>query len=274
MSEDSRLWRFIETRTGRAVRAKDMIGALSQTEAVFVGEKHDDPQTHQAELWLWQSLASRWRESAALAMEMLERDGQKPLDDYLSGRIDEVTLQKSVNLWKTYPTDYRPLVEDARQRRASVVGSNAPQSLVRKVGKGGLSELSETDRAQLGWPVLAPEGDAYHGRFVGVMKEGAAHGMTMTDAQLARTYQAQCLRDQTMASSVATLLESGKRVFHVNGSFHSDAGLGTVQRLLWLRPRTRTALVKCVPAPDPARVDLKPLLGEADYLVLVPGKPE
>jgi uncharacterized iron-regulated protein len=274
MSDNVKLWRFVETRTGRMVRAGDCLKALAQAEAVFVGEKHDDPETHRAELWLWQNLASRWRASAALAMEMLERDGQKALDDYLAGRIDEPTFQKSANLWKTYPMDYRPLVEDARQRRAPVVGSNAPQSLVRKVGKGGLSEITEIDRLQLGWPVLAPEGDAYHGRFVGVMKEGAAHGMTMTDAQLARTYQAQCLRDQAMASSVVSLLAGGKRVLHVNGSFHSDAGLGTVQRLLWLRPRTQVALVKCVPTPDPSRMDLKPLLGEADFLILVPGKPE
>lgn len=267
-------WRLIETRTGRGVSARGLLSALAQAEAVFVGEKHDDPETHRVELWLWQELAGRWRGQAALALEMLERDGQKPLDDYLVGRIDEATLRKSASFWKTYESDYRPLVEDAKARRAPVVGSNAPQAVVRKVGREGLSALIESDRANVAWPTLAPEGDEYHRRFVGVMREGAAHGMVMTDAQLARTYQAQCLRDQSMAESVAKLLEAGRKVLHVNGSFHSDAGLGTVQRLLWLRPRTKIALVKCVPTPDQAHTDLSKLTTEADYLVVVPEKME
>jgi uncharacterized iron-regulated protein len=267
-------WRLVEARTGRGVGVKALIGALAQAEAVFVGEQHNDPQTHRVELWLWQQLAGRWRGTAALAMEMLERDGQKALDDYLAGRTDEPTFRKSANFWKTYDTDYRAMVEEAKRLRVPVVGSNAPQAVVRKVGREGLTALNDTDKAHIAWPVLAPEGDAYHTRFVGIMKEGAAHGMAMTEAQLARTYQAQCLRDQCMGDAVARLLDAGRRVVHINGSFHSDAGLGTVQRLLWLRPRTRVALVKCHPAPDPARVEVAKLAPEADWLVVVPGKPE
>ncbi|MGC4045447.1 MAG: ChaN family lipoprotein [Armatimonas sp.] len=268
-------WRFVEARTGRAVSEKTVLNALAQADAVFVGEQHNDPQTHLVEFWLWQQLAGRWRNSAALAMEMLERDGQKPLEDYLAGRIDEPTFRKSANFWKTYDTDYRAMVEDAKSRRVPVVGSNAPQTVVRKVGREGLVALGETDKTFVAWPVLAPEGDEYHKRFVAVMKEGAAHGgMAMNEAQIGRTYQAQCLRDQSMAEAVAKALDSGRRVMHVNGSFHSDAGLGTVQRLLWLRPRTRVALVKCHPINDPARADVSKLTTEADWLVVVPGKSE
>lgn len=268
-------WRYVEARTGRTVNEKTVLNALAQADAVFVGEQHNDPQTHLVEFWLWQQLAGRWRDKAALAMEMLERDGQKPLDDYLAGRIDEPTFRKSANFWKTYDTDYRVMVEDAKKRRAPVVGSNAPQVAVRKVGREGLAALTDADKTYLAWPVLAPEGDDYHKRFVAIMNEGAAHGgRAMSVEQIGRTYQAQCVRDQAMADAVAKTLDTGKRVMHVNGSFHSDAGLGTVQRLLWLRPRTRVALVKCHAVTDPTRADVSKLATEADWLVIVPSTPE
>ena len=274
MNSIERESRVFEARTGREISWKALIGQLSVSEAVFVGEKHDDASTHRAELALWLGLSARWKNSAALAMEMFERDQQGPLDDYLSGKLDADGLSKAVKLWNNYPTDYKPMVDAAKAGRLPVIGSNAPALLVRKVGREGLSALADADRALLGWPVLAPEGDAYHKRFVGVMTGGAAHGPSMPEAQLGRTYQAQCVRDATMADSVARLLETGKKVFHVNGSFHSDAGLGTVARLRWLRPLATISVVKCVPVADLRKIDPRPLVGEADFLVFVVGKSE
>ena len=274
MSEIERESRVFEARTGREISWKALLGQLSASEAAFVGEKHDDPNTHRAELALWLGLSSRWKSSAALAMEMFERDQQGPLDDFLSGKLDADGLAKSVKLWNNYPTDYKPMVDAAKFQKLPVVGSNAPALLIRKVGREGLSSLTDADKSLLGWPVLAPEGDEYHKRFVGVMTGGAAHGPSMPEAQLARTYQAQCLRDATMGDSVARLLETGKKVFHVNGSFHSDAGLGTVARLRWRKPFARISVVKCVPVPDVRRADPRPLATEADFLIFVVGKSE
>lgn len=274
MSEIERESRAFEARTGREISWKSLIGKLAESDGVFVGEKHDDPNTHRAELALWFGLSSRWKGAAALAMEMFERDQQGPLDDYLSGRLDAEGLSKTIKLWNNYPTDYKPLVDAAKVQKLPVIGSNAPAALVRKVGREGLSALTELEKAMLGWPALAPEGDSYHKRFTEVMTGGAAHGMAMTEAQLARTYQAQCLRDATMADSVSRLLESGKKVFHVNGSFHSDGGLGTVARLRWRRPFAAISVAKCVPVADLRKIDPRPLVGEADFLVFVVGKPE
>jgi uncharacterized iron-regulated protein len=60
-------------------------------------------------------------------------------------------------------------------------------------------------------------------------------------------------------------------VLHVNGSFHSDAGLGTAARVLWRCPlEARVAVVKIVPYKD--KKEWEPLRGEADYLVFVPDR--
>ena len=274
MSEIERASRVFSARDGREVSWKALLSELSASDAVFAGEKHDDPNTHRAELALWLGLSRRWKASAALAMEMLERDQQGPLDEYLAGKLDSEGLSKAVKLWNNYSTDYKPMVDAAMSQKLPVIASNAPALLVRKVGREGLSAITEFDKAFLGWPTLAPEGDAYHKRFVSVMTGGAAHGPSMSEAQLARTYQAQCLRDATMADSVARLLETRKKVFHVNGSFHSDAGLGTVARLRWLRPFAKISVVKCVPVADVRRADPRPLSGEADFLIFVVGNTE
>jgi uncharacterized iron-regulated protein len=91
----------------------------------------------------------------------------------------------------------------------------------------------------------------------------------MDAARLRNIYEAQCLRDDTMAETVGRALDAGRTVVHVNGSFHSDAGLGTAARVLWRRPLgTRLAIVKIVPFKGNIAFD--PVKGEADSLLFVP----
>jgi len=59
----------------------------------------------------------------------------------------------------------------------------------------------------------------------------------------------QSLWDATMAHSIATFLETNPSttVVQVNGAFHSDEHLGTVEQLLRYRPETKVAVVSVVP---------------------------
>lgn len=271
-------WRVVEAATGKGLRWRDLTGRLAKCDAVFVGEQHDDPETHLLEARLVADLHRRVGERLVLAMEMFERDQQGALDDYLAGRIDEAALGKAITLWKNYPTDYRPMVELAREKKLAVVASNAPQKHVRQVGRQGLAALDALpagERGQVAACVNAPAGDAYQKRFYATMEGmSSSHGGGGGDALLRRIYEAQCVRDDTMAESIERALTPGKVVVHVNGSFHSDAGLGTAARLRWRRPLgLSVAVVKAVPVKgDVAAADPAPLRGEADYLVFVPDR--
>jgi uncharacterized iron-regulated protein len=268
-------WSAYEVATGREVRWRDLPGRLAAADAVFLGEQHDDPETHRAEAALLEAVHKKVGDRLTLAMEMFERDGQAALNDYLAGKTDEAALGKSVRLWPNYATDYRPMVEYAKAKRVPVLASNAPQRIVRSVGKDGLAKvltsLPPEDKPLVAAYVNAPEGDAYATRFAGIIGEGHGDGKEMDAAMVRRFYEAQCVRDDTMAETVARALNDGHTVLHVNGSFHSDAGLGAAARVHWRRPLgTRLAIVKIVPYKD--KPDLKPLQGEADYLVFVPDK--
>lgn len=258
----------------------DLRKAISEAHAIFVGEQHDDPLTHRAELSLLEAAHRACGAKLTLAMEMFERDQQPALSDYLAGRITEDEMAKRVKLWPNYRTDYRPLVEYAKANRIPVIASNAPAGVVRQVGREGLAalaKLSADDRKHVAAYVNAPDGDEYARRFAAIIGQGHGDGKGMDPAMVRRFYEAQCLRDDTMAESVARAMEVRQgivpTVLHVNGSFHSDGGLGTVQRLRWRRPlEIGIVVVKIVPYTGEA-VSLpgKALdeRGEADYLVFV-----
>ena len=278
MRDETENWRVVEAATGRSLRWRDLAGRLAQASAVFVGEQHDDPETHKLEVRLFAELHKKVGPRLALAMEMIERDGQAGLEDYLAGKLDEAAFAKAVTLWKTYPTDYRAMVEYAKANKLAVFGSNAPNKFVRIVGQkglAGLESLSPADRGLVAAAITAPMGDPYQKKFFATMTGmGASHGPGMDDAMLRRIYEAQCLRDDTMAETIVRALDKGHTVYHVNGSFHSDGGMGTAARTLFKRPLgTRLALVKAVPVPDVRKADPRELKTEADWLVFVPAPP-
>jgi uncharacterized iron-regulated protein len=180
---DVPFWRVHDTRAGRPVGYEDFLRRLAASDAIFVGEEHDDPETHRAELWLLENLHRRWGQKLTLAMEMFERDGQAALDDYLAGRSTEAQLGKTVALWSNYQTDYRPLVEYARARRVPVIGSNVPRRIARDVSRNGvaatLAKLPEKDKPLAAAFTSAPD-DAYFARFQAIIGEG--HGGPSLDA--------------------------------------------------------------------------------------------
>ncbi|MEQ9449142.1 MAG: ChaN family lipoprotein, partial [Rhodospirillaceae bacterium] len=60
-----------------------------------------------------------------------------------------------------------------------------------------------------------------------------------------RSFAAQVTRDDTMAESMAAHMNShpGRKIVHLNGSFHSDSFLGTVERVRMRAPSAKIAVV-------------------------------
>jgi uncharacterized iron-regulated protein len=259
--------------TEKRISGHDLIRRLANADVVFVGEQHDDPLTHRAELRLLQDLHKSVGDRLTLSLEMFERDGQSPLEEYLASKIGEAELGKRVTLWSNYATDYRPLVEFAKAHRLPVIAANAPQRIVRQVGREGLAAtvtgLSAADRALVAETVLAPEDDAYARRFASVIDAGHEDGKPMEPAKVRRFFEAQCVRDDTMAESIVRALAPGRIILHITGGFHVDAGAGTVQRVLWRKPiSARVSVVKVVPYRG--KIDSSPDHADANYLLYVP----
>ena len=81
-------------KSGRALETEDFYRQLSDANVVCIGESHDNPHDHWAQLTIVKELSSRWDGKAefALAMEMFQRPFQPVLDDYSAGKIDETQM--------------------------------------------------------------------------------------------------------------------------------------------------------------------------------------
>lgn len=270
---------------------ESMLAELARLDVVFVGEQHDDPNTHRLERAILEGLARR-RPNLVVAMEMFERDVQAALDDYLAGRTSEEEFLKSSRPWRNYPTDYRPIVEFARAHRWRVIAANAPTTLSRQVARSGLAALAAMpaeDRANLAREVSCPLDD-YYKRFAETMTShpgATAHGSGNSNleqkaeqqAVIERYYYAQCIKDETMAESVARLYEGIPEprplTVHFNGAFHSDYRMGAASRTRQRMPKAAIRVVTIVPVDNLDAVKPDEYRKRGDYVVftLKPFKP-
>jgi uncharacterized iron-regulated protein len=260
-----------------------MIADLAKADVVFVGEQHDDPNTHRLEAALLEGLRRR-SFSPTVSLEMFERDVQSSVDSYLAGKSTEEEFLKSARPWPRYATDYRPLMELAKAATWPVVASNVPRKYASDVAKTGLAALDalpREDRARVAADVQCPK-DGYFDRFSDTMKSHPVPGTEKLSADeqraaIERYYFSQCVKDETMAEAIAAAAtasgagngsSAGKPVVHFNGSFHSDFVQGTASRVQRRLPGRRVAVVSILPVKDldgvtPSSEDLK----RAEYLV-------
>ena len=267
--------RVYDTRRKAFADFEVMLATLANADVVFVGEQHDDPNTHRLEAAILEGLERRQR-APIVSLEMFERDVQPVVDAYLAGTATEEDTLKASRPWPRYRTDYRPLVELAKANRWPVIAANVPRRIASAVAKGGkdaIALLPEEDRGLVARELQCPE-DGYFERFAKSMADHPAPGQKPEGqrALTERYYWSQCVKDETMAESIAAAaagLETPTGpIVHYNGAFHSDFGLGTAERTRRRLPGRRIVIISMLPVPDldavvPAGEDLQ----RGDFLV-------
>jgi uncharacterized iron-regulated protein len=257
---------------GAPLALPSLLARLDTTDVLFLGEQHDDAVGHAFQRLLLDAIYDRYADArpVVLAMEMFERDVQLVLDEYLAGQIREKDFLAAARPWSNYETDYRPLVEAAKAHHSPVIASNAPARYVSRVGRGeALEGLSAAALNVLPPMPVAPPSDTLRSKFFGVMEAIAAmhvpppdtaaspdsaqamhHAMPTMD--LGAMLAAQNLRDWSMATAIQAELDhyDDALVVHVNGSFHSEGGLGIPEHLDRLSPAARVLVLTAIPVPD------------------------
>lgn len=277
--------RVYDAGRNRFTDFETMVLELSRADVAFIGEQHDDPATHRLERAILEGL-SRRRGNIVVAMEMFERDVQQPLNDYLAGQMSEEEFLKVSRPWPKYATDYRPIVEFAKAHQWPVIAGNVPRRLASQVSRQGLKsidELSETDRKFVAAQIECPPDD-YYNRFVETMTgHPGAHGGAEKEldekkkeeqkAMIERFYQAQCVKDETMAEAIIDQLKKRGEgdpkpvVVHFNGAFHSDYRLGAAARTVRRLPNSQVKVVTIIPVDNLDYVKPEEYAKRADYVV-------
>ena len=230
---------------GNPASFEEIIKTIEKTDVVFLGEQHDDTVGHALQMQIFKAVFDRYAKErrVTLSLEMFERDVQTIVDEYLKGYISEQHFTASGRAWGNYKTDYRPLVELARENKLDVIAANAPRRYVNMVSRLGRDSLNQLSPDAKRWLAPLPFGDsseAYAKKFNALM--GA-----MTDSVNLHTpmLASQTLWDATMAFSISEYLKQHKNalVVNLNGSFHTENRLGTVEQLFKYNPKARALVV-------------------------------
>jgi len=136
---------------GKKADYRNIIKKASDADVVFFGELHDNPLAHWLELEIARSLFALKGKDLNLAAEMFETDNQLLIDEYFAGLIRESSFESEVRKWNNYDTDYKPLLNFARDNGLKFVASNVPRRYASMVSSGGFEALEKTD------PEASPE---------------------------------------------------------------------------------------------------------------------
>ena len=292
----------VYTGKGTPATLGDVVAAMARADVVFIGETHDDPTAHALQYELLRTAhrqygtADTTERAVAVSLEMLARDVQPILDEYLAGLITERHFVASSRLWSNYAEAYRPLVEYAKANHVAVLAANAPRRYVNRVARLGPEALDALPSPARQWlPPLPPPdpSEAYRAKWMARMHAGMPPADSTADsphgaerdttaagsdqapgahhgAAMGHLLQAQALWDATMAHTLARHLMNtpGALVLHVTGSFHVSEGTGTPEQLAHYRPSARPLIVTIRPSDDVARFDPDAHAGLGDFVVL------
>ena len=275
---------LVETQMGdiapRVVDMDTIVDGLAKYDVVFVGEAHGHAANHYVQSKIFSGLHTKYSDMA-LSMEQFERSQQGVVDDYLAGKIGEETLIHDGKAWYHYRQSYRPLVEYAKNNDLPVIAAEVPGNMVSCVGERGpdfLKQISGEPRSWIARELHVGDGP-YKDKFYKFMDAAAGHSVndpneSEASKQRKKFYRfaAQVSRDDTMAESIADHLKAnpGRKIMHIDGSFHSAGLLGTVERLKMRIPDLKAANVHPIMVDDPKNpsFDVKDV-GEGQYLLLI-----
>ncbi len=245
---------------GKKVSYKKMIKQLAKKDIVLFGEFHNNPISHWLELSVAKDLAEK--RNLVFGAEMFEADNQQALNDYLSGKISAKGLDSLARLWPNYKTDYAPIVNFAKEKKAVFIATNIPRryaSMVSKKGFGSLDTLSVLEKT---WMAPLPmDYDSTLPGYVKMLTMMGGHGSTNMP-------KAQATKDATMAYFILKNCIPGYLFLHFNGAFHSDDYDGINWYLKRKKPELAYGTITTV-----SQKNIKEFLaenkGKADFIICV-----
>ena len=259
------------TGEGKKADYNDIVKAAAKADVVFFGELHDNPIAHWLELELTKSLYSVKGKDLILSAEMFETDNQILIDEYFAGIIKESSFEAEARLWKNYATDYKPLLNFAKENGLKYLASNIPRRYASVVASGGFEALRNISPDELKYVVPLPiEYDPELACYKDMLSMGGPIGGQMNGGKVSENLpKAQAIKDATMAKSIANIWQPGQILLHYNGSYHSDRHLGILWYLNKYNPSIKVLTITTVSQDDIDKItdENKEL---ADFIIVIP----
>ncbi|MBT1710839.1 ChaN family lipoprotein [Fulvivirgaceae bacterium PWU5] len=252
------------TPDGKGTDYTKMIKALAKADIVLFGELHDDALDHWLELQVAKDLYAL-RNDLALGLEMFEADDQIVLDEYLTGVIEERHLLSEAKVWENYKTDYKPLIEFAKEKKLPAVATNPPRRYANLVYRKGIEALQSLPEDAKRWIAPLPiEIDLTLPGYKSMASMGGHGTAAPANDNMAKS---QAVKDATMAHFI---IKNRKGLFlHYHGAYHSRNFEGIVWYLKKAAPDLKIVTIHSV---EQASIDdlENENRGAADFIIAIP----
>jgi uncharacterized iron-regulated protein len=245
---------------GKKVSYKKMMKKLAKKDVILFGELHNNPIAH----WLQFEVTSELKDKRDLILgaEMLEADDQDHVTSYIKGEIDHDALDTLARLWPNYKTDYKPLVDFAKDNDLHFVATNIPRRFASLVYKKGFEALDTLSAEEKSWIAPLPfPFDSELPRYKNILVELGDHASP-------ELVKAQASKDATMAHFILENYKAGSLFIHYNGAYHSDFYEGILWYLRGQKPGMEYATISTVSQEDIKDLE-KDYLGKADFIICV-----
>lgn len=249
---------------GSEATYNDMLDAAAEHDVTLFGELHNNPVCHWLQLELAQDLLAKGKD-LVLGAEMFEADNQIVLDEYLKGDISSRSYEGQARLWPNYETDYKPLIEFARQNQLPFVASNIPRRYASMVAKGGFEALDSLHNNAYNW--IAPLPMPYDPELPNYKRMTTMMGMHREPNP--NMPKAQAAKDATMAHFILKNLNQDQVFVHYNGTYHSNNYEGIVWYLKEYEPATEVLTIATVEQSQIDKLNEKHLK-LADFILVIP----
>lgn len=176
-----------------------VIEDLLQSQVILVGETHDNPAHHRAQLQIINAL---WEKGTAVAigLEMFRSDSQEALDQWVAGHLSEQEFEKIFHQnWINWDV-YSEILHYARLHNIPVVGLNLDRDITSRVARGGFASLPKEQLRKL--PVAICNVDPVYEQFI-----RRALGKHTNDIAFKNFCEAQLLWDMVMAENIVSFLQ-------------------------------------------------------------------
>ena len=199
---------------------------------------------------------------------MFENGNQLVIDEYLNGFYKEdKMLAEITQLWGNYNTDYRPLLEFAKENKLRFIATNIPRryaSMINKKGMDALKELSPEALAMIG-----PDLEKYFDPTVKAYAEMADMMGGHVPPSMLNIQTAQASKDATMAHFSLQNYTAGDFLFHFEGSYHSNYDQGIIWWINKIKPGLKIASITTVTDSEWEEMTDEEKSTIAEYIIVV-----
>lgn len=204
------------------VTLKQVAKETKEKNVVYFGEIHDSKNIHKAQTQFLKELYKN-NKDLSVAMEMVQRDYQQVLDEYLSTNMSEAELKTKLNWKETWSHDfkmYKPLFKFAKEKKLDLIALNAPRKIIKKIAKQGLSSLIEEDFEYIPRNIYLDDKE-YKDLYETLKKAHPNTSKENDETFYRKKYEAQSTWNETMAQAiVGYLAKESKHVLVIAGDGH------------------------------------------------------